>query len=104
MRTDQVGSDTIDLRELLAVLVSARKGDFSQRMPLDKTGLAGKIADALKDVPDLNERLSGELSRVGTVAGTEGQTRPRASVAGAAGTWASARDGGKHVAIAPVPA
>ena len=48
-RSDRAASpsDTLDLQQLLGVLTAMRKGDFSVRMPVAKTGLAGKIADTL---------------------------------------------------------
>lgn len=45
------------------------KGDFTDRMPPDQVGMAGKIAAALNDVIDLNERLTGELARISGVVG-----------------------------------
>ena len=35
---------------LLGVLTDVKNGDFSVRMPLEWTGVAGKIADTLNDV------------------------------------------------------
>src|SRR5579862_4020391 len=43
-------SDAIDLKVLLGVLAQLREGDFTARMPLDWTGMAGKIADGVNDV------------------------------------------------------
>jgi hypothetical protein len=57
-------ADVLDPRTLLRVLTALKKGDFTVRMPEDHTGLAGKIADCLNDVIDLNERLAKELARV----------------------------------------
>ena len=56
--------ETLDTAELLRVLRQLRQGDFSARMPLDWTGVPGKIADALNDVVDQQERLVEELVRV----------------------------------------
>jgi hypothetical protein len=48
-------SDTLDLEQLLSVLTALRKGDFTVRMPVVKTGVAGKIADTLNEIAELNE-------------------------------------------------
>jgi hypothetical protein len=52
--------DNVDAKVLLGVLAQVREGDFSARMPLDWTGVAGKIADGLNDVIIANQgsRLS----------------------------------------------
>src|SRR5947209_11121444 len=83
---------TLDTRELLRVLMTVKKGDFSARMPIDATGLNGKIYDALNDVIELNERLASELDRVGTVVGKEGKITQRASLGDAGGSWAGCVD------------
>ena len=74
-------------RELRRVLTAYRKGDFTVRMPLDWTGTAGKIADTLNDVLELNEQLAGELQRVRAAVGTEGKVNERAVLGGAKGGW-----------------
>jgi HAMP domain-containing protein/CheY-like chemotaxis protein len=92
MRAEQVGTDTLDTRQLLSVLLAARKGDFSKRMPVEQTGIAGKVADAVNDIIDLNEKLSSELQRISTVVGKEGRTEQRASMGGANGAWTACVD------------
>ena len=52
-----VSADRLDVKELLDVLLAVRGGDFTARMPADCVGLAGKTADALNDIIDLNDRL-----------------------------------------------
>ena len=51
-------SDTLDTRQLLKVLMAVKKGDFSLRMPVEHTGVAGKIADTLNDIIDLNQHMT----------------------------------------------
>jgi HAMP domain-containing protein len=82
-------SDTIDAKQLLRVLMAVKKGDFSVRMPSDETGIAGKIADTLNDIIEMNERLTTELARVGTAVGHEGKITQRASLGDAGGGWAA---------------
>src|SRR4051812_24083227 len=80
-------TDTLDTRELLRVLSAARKGDFSVRMPEDNTGVAGKIADTLNGIIELNQRLAGELQRVGSAVGEEGKVNQRVSLGDVQGSW-----------------
>src|SRR5216117_1484790 len=90
MKTESV-ADTLDQRELLKILTAFKRGNFSVRMSVEKTGLAGKIADALNDVIELNEKMTRELARVSTSVGKEGKINQRASIAGAGG-WADCVD------------
>jgi hypothetical protein len=45
-----VPEPTIDAKVLLSVLAQIQSGDFTARMPLEWTGVAGKVADALNTV------------------------------------------------------
>ncbi|MBW4575976.1 MAG: HAMP domain-containing protein [Aphanothece sp. CMT-3BRIN-NPC111] len=91
MPTAQATNDTdnLDLKQLLRTLVAVKKGNFSVRMPIDQTGMAGKIADTLNDIIDMNERMADELDRIGTVVGKEGQITQRASIGNAGGSWSA---------------
>ena len=68
---------TADLRDLLEALQAVRVGDFSVRLPGDRTGLMGKIADTFNDIVAANQRMAQQLERVGQVVGREGKTRQR---------------------------
>ena len=87
MPTEVPVADTLDLKQLLGVLTAVKKGDFSARMPLDLTGISGKICDALNDIIETNDKLCGEMSRISTVVGKEGKTAQRASNVGQGGAW-----------------
>ncbi|MBE9008382.1 HAMP domain-containing protein [Fortiea sp. LEGE XX443] len=89
MATEQLTreSDNLDLRQLLQTLTAVKKGDFSVRMSVDQTGLAGKIADTLNDIIDQNDRMAIELQRIGNVVGKEGKITERASLEGVRGSW-----------------
>ena len=50
--TETAPSDTLNERQLLAALRAVRKGDFSVRLPSDRTGIAGEIAEAFNDIVD----------------------------------------------------
>src|SRR5437870_12868699 len=66
MRTEKSPflSATKTSRQLLEVLVAVKKGDFSVRMPLDKTGVAGEIVDTLSHILELKQRVVKEYARV----------------------------------------
>ncbi|MBW4561376.1 MAG: HAMP domain-containing protein [Mojavia pulchra JT2-VF2] len=89
MATEQLTreSDSLDLKQLLRTLTAVKKGDFSARMPIEQTGIAGKIADTLNDIIDQNERMAAELQRIGTVVGKEGKITERASLGNVRGSW-----------------
>ena len=77
------GSDgdgsTLGTTRLLEVLTAFRKGDFSQRMPVDQTGVEGKICDTLNDIIDLSQSQLIEENRVADVVGREGRFTQRAA-------------------------
>ena len=79
--------DELDAAVLLRVLSDVRRGDFSVRMPLEWTGLAGKIADRLNDVIEANQSLEVELARVSRVVGKEGRLSQRVAFRGSDQVW-----------------
>jgi HAMP domain-containing protein/CheY-like chemotaxis protein/signal transduction histidine kinase len=79
---------SLDSKKLLQVLTQFKRGDFTARMPVDQTGLAGKVYDTLNDIIEQNQRLTAELQRISTVVGKAGNVRQRASLPGASGGWA----------------
>ena len=84
-----VDPETLDLAELLTVLSAVRKGDFSVRMRVARTGLAGKVADTLNEIVELNQDMAHELDRVSIAVGKEGRITQRAQLSGAGGSWAA---------------
>jgi HAMP domain-containing protein/signal transduction histidine kinase/CheY-like chemotaxis protein len=72
---------------LLKTLTAFRKGDFSVRMPVDWTGPGGKIADALNEILELNERMAQEFDRISRSVGKAGKISQRASIGSAGGAW-----------------
>ncbi len=77
-----VPDDTLDAATLLRVLTAFKGGDFTVRMPLEWTGIAGKVADRLNDVIDHNQALGVELARVSQLVGKEGRLSQRVSLGG----------------------
>ncbi len=86
------GVQAIDSTALLSALTALKKGDFSVRLPLDWTGVAGKVADTFNEVIELNERMAKELERISRVVGTEGRINQRASLGDVSGAWGDSID------------
>jgi HAMP domain-containing protein/CheY-like chemotaxis protein len=87
MPNQQVTTDSLDAKQLLKALTALKKGDFSVRLPDDWTGINSKIADALNEVIETNERMVKELERVSRVVGKEGKIAQRAALPSAGGSW-----------------
>jgi len=79
-------TDGLDSKQLLSVLTAFRKGDFTVRMPIEYTGIAGKIADTLNEIIETKQRLNREYVRVATAA-RDGELTARAKLPAAAGGW-----------------
>ena len=77
----------IDSAVMLGALIALKKGDFSVRLPLDWTGIGGKVADTFNEVTELNERMAKELERLSRVVGKEGKISQRASLGDVSGSW-----------------
>jgi len=80
-------SDPADAKILLGVLAKVKGGDFTARMPLEWTGLAGKVADSLNDVIIANQGLEAELARVSEVVGKQGKLSQRVVLGGWTQGW-----------------
>jgi HAMP domain-containing protein/signal transduction histidine kinase/DNA-binding response OmpR family regulator len=77
----------LDLRRLLKVLQGIRDGDFSVRLPGDKTGLSGKVADLVNEIASTSQRLAREIERAGQLVGKDGRTRHRITAERRSGSW-----------------
>ncbi len=75
------------LATILQSLQTMKNGDFSVRLPVSWTGLAGKIADNFNEIVIANEQMAFELKRVGQAVGKEGKTRERIRVEQRRGAW-----------------
>ncbi|HEY5252188.1 MAG TPA: HAMP domain-containing protein, partial [Acidimicrobiales bacterium] len=80
-------ADELDADVLLNVLAEVKRGDFTARMPLAWTGVAGKVADGFNDVIIANQALEVELARVSQVVGAQGRLSQRAVLGGTAQSW-----------------
>ncbi|XDD52147.1 HAMP domain-containing protein [Leptospira sp. WS92.C1] len=84
--------NSLDLKQILSVLSALKRGDLSHRMPLDSTGVAGKIADLINDIIDQNDRMVKEFERISNEVGQEGKISQRISAVAATGSWAACMD------------
>ncbi|HZQ49081.1 MAG TPA: HAMP domain-containing protein [Candidatus Dormibacteraeota bacterium] len=81
-----VTNDQVDARVTLDVLTAVKRGDFTVRMPSDWSGAAGRVADALNEIIESNQRLERELALLSKRVGREGQVK-RAPLENADGAW-----------------
>jgi HAMP domain-containing protein/CheY-like chemotaxis protein/signal transduction histidine kinase len=86
-KSSVLDKDFIDNRALLSALRSVRNGDFSVRLPLAQSGVAGDIAEAFNEIVNLNQRMTTELERVSVVVGKEGKIQQRVSMPNVSGSW-----------------
>jgi signal transduction histidine kinase/CheY-like chemotaxis protein/HAMP domain-containing protein len=80
-------TDQLDEAVLLSLLADLEGGDFTVRMPIGWTGMAGKIADRLNNVIAANETLGSELAKVSRVVGKEGKLSQRLVLRGSEQVW-----------------
>jgi CheY-like chemotaxis protein/HAMP domain-containing protein len=83
----------LDPNLLLSVLTAAKNGDFSVRLPLDWTGVNGKVADTFNEIMDLNQRMSTEIEKMSRTVGREGKLSQRINMGRIDGGWAASVDG-----------
>jgi HAMP domain-containing protein/signal transduction histidine kinase/CheY-like chemotaxis protein len=74
-------------KDLLRVLRDVRAGDFSVRMPIDKTGISGKICDTLNEIIDLNEKMMQEFTKAEKIIGKQGKLTERIPLPNSKGSW-----------------
>ena len=77
----------LDLKKLLRALQAVRDGDFTVRLPSDRIGLAGKVADTFNEIVASNQRMAREMERAGRMVGKEGKTRHRVAMDRRVGAW-----------------
>ena len=77
-----------EVEQLVEVLKSVKRGDFTVRLPYEKDGILARAGELLNDIIGMNEHMTSELVRVGKVVGQEGKMHERASVGPAKGQWA----------------
>ena len=81
--------DDVHEKLMLQALKAVKKGDFSVRLPVEWTGVVGKIADELNSIIEMNAMLAEEFKRVSHVVGKKGKLSDRAALPEASGEWKS---------------
>ncbi|CAM5659646.1 histidine kinase [Streptomyces spiroverticillatus] len=81
-----------ELRQLLAGLTAVRDGDFGTRLPDDRDGLLGEIAQVFNGMVDQLSLFTSEVTRVAREVGTDGRLGGQAEVPGVDGTWKDLTD------------
>ena len=81
-----------ELAALLSALMALRDGNATVRLPVEWTGLAGKIADVFNQIADSNQAMTCELARLSRVVGTEGRLSQRAVLTDRRGFWRDSLD------------
>ncbi len=84
--------ETLDTSLLLNTLIAFKDGDFSVRLPVDQSGIAGKVNDTLNDIFRMNAKMASEFARISSAVGKEGRISQRASLGPVSGTWADCVD------------
>ena len=90
--TPHLATETLDTSLLLNTLIAFKEGDFAARMPVDQTGLAGKVNDTLNEIFRMNARMASEFARISNAVGKEGRINQRASLGPVSGAWADCVD------------
>ncbi|HEY5040046.1 MAG TPA: HAMP domain-containing protein, partial [bacterium] len=85
--TESPELDLLDLNQLLKAMLALKKGDFTARLPIDWTGIPGKIADAFNFTLETKERMAMELERLGQAVGKEGKINQRVPLGEFTGSW-----------------
>ena len=84
----ETAAKSVDTTELLNALVAFKDGDFSVRLPADRTGVGGKVYDALNEIFEQNEQMTEEFARISNAVGKEGRITQRMALPTATGGWA----------------
>ncbi len=86
-RLQEPPTNSNEMTTLVTALTALKRGKQGVRLPMEWTGLAGKVADVFNDVVELNERMADELARLRRVAGKEGKLAERMSLGDVGGFW-----------------
>ncbi|HEX4884215.1 MAG TPA: HAMP domain-containing protein, partial [Casimicrobiaceae bacterium] len=81
-----------ELTTILSALDALKRGDANVRLPVEWTGVAGRVADVFNDVVERNERMANELTRLSRVVGKEGKLDKRGTLGDVSGFWRESID------------
>ncbi len=65
---------------------------FRVRLPTNRAGIAGELAQAFNELAERREAFSKEIARVGTAIGRDGRLTERAKAPASSGHWAATTD------------
>ncbi|MBN1288242.1 MAG: response regulator [Actinobacteria bacterium] len=77
----------LDEKKLLEFSLALKKGDFDARLPIELTGLQGKVADTLNDVAGMIGTVTAEVNRIGKAVGKEGRMGEKVDLSETDGSW-----------------
>ncbi|MFT4691178.1 MAG: methyl-accepting chemotaxis protein, partial [Limisphaerales bacterium] len=72
---------------LLQALTAVKHGDFSARLPLEWTGISGKIATTFNEGVERKQQFTHEIERVTRLVGKEGKINHRMDLGRIDGGW-----------------
>src|SRR3954471_1598731 len=90
--TSSTSANVLDTSILLSTVTAFNDGDLGVRLPVESTGMAGKVFDALNQTFRRIEHLTREFARINRAVGKEGKIDDRASVGPVSGGWAECID------------
>jgi HAMP domain-containing protein/signal transduction histidine kinase/CheY-like chemotaxis protein len=86
-QSEAILKEELDARQILGALSGLKRGDFTVRLPMEWTGVAGKVADTFNDLAEMMDRSTHDLSRISYVVGKEGQISERLTLSDSSGAW-----------------
>ncbi len=87
LNVNSENGEHIDSKRLLQVLTEVKNGNFSVRLPVDETGMYGKICDTLNEIISLNEDMTREFNRASVTIGKQGKLTHRLDLPSKRGAW-----------------
>ena len=75
------------LNQILAAMMAFRDGDFTVRLPVEWSGVDGRIAEVFNQTIAQEDRLFHEITRLSVTVGKEGRLKQRLSLPKEIGSW-----------------
>jgi HAMP domain-containing protein/signal transduction histidine kinase/DNA-binding response OmpR family regulator len=86
-------AEDVDSGLILKTLVAFKKGDFAPRMPVNRTGTAGKVYDTINEILEMSRDLVREVLKLSSTIGKDGRLGQRLQRAHYPGAWGDCVDG-----------
>src|SRR5258708_5985137 len=74
----EITTKFLETPQPLNAMRAFKNGDFSVRLPADRTGVGGKVYDVLNEIFEQNEEMTREFARISNAVGKEGKITQRA--------------------------